>query len=56
MLAQVIKSREASRAVALKGPFAGVLSNVAGQVFASSETKIAWREVGTKKALSLLLF
>lgn len=30
VLAQVIKSREASRAVALKGSLAGVLSDMAG--------------------------
>jgi hypothetical protein len=55
MLAQIIESGEAARAMTLKRALAGVFANVSGEVFAASETQVAGRKVRAKEALTLLL-
>lgn len=56
VLSEVIESRKASRAVALKGTFSGVLANVASQMFAAGEAQVAGRKGVAEETLTLLLF
>lgn len=56
MLSEIVEAGEAPGAVALEGALAGVLSNVASQMFAAGEAQVAWREVGAEEALTLFLF
>jgi ABC-type cobalamin transport system ATPase subunit len=56
VLSEVVKSGKAARAVALEGTLAGMLSDMAGQMFASGEAQVARREVGAEETLAFLLF
>lgn len=56
MLSEIVEAGEAPGAVALKGALAGVLANVASQMFAAGEAQVAWGEIGAEEALALLLF
>lgn len=55
MLPQVVKTREASGAMALEGSFTRMFTNVPCQMFAPGEAQVAGREVCAEEALSLLL-
>lgn len=55
VLAEVVEAGEAAGAVALKGPFAGVFSDMASQVLAPGEAQIARGEVCAEEALALFL-
>ena len=55
MLTQVVETRKTPTAVALKGPFARVLSNVTSEVFAAGEAQVAGGEIGAEEALALFL-
>lgn len=56
VLSEIVEAGEAPRAVALEGALARVFADMAGQMFASSETQVAGREIGAEEALSFLLF
>jgi hypothetical protein len=56
MLPQIVKTREAPRAMALERALASVLADVSSQMLAPCETQVAGWVVGAKEALSFLLF
>jgi hypothetical protein len=55
MLSEIVESGKSPRAVTLEGTLAGVLPNVASQMFAPGEAQVTRREVGAEEALAFLL-
>lgn len=55
MLAQIVQSREATVAMALKWAFACMLSNMSGEVFAPGEAQVAGRILGAEESLPFSL-
>jgi hypothetical protein len=55
MLTEVIESRESARAVALKGAFTSVFSDVSSKMLTSSEAELARRIFRTIESLGFLL-
>lgn len=56
VLSQIVQARESPRTVTLKRAFSGMLSDMPRQMLTACEAQLAWRKVGTKESLSLLLF
>ena len=55
MLTQIVKSREPPVAMALKWPFAGMLTNMSSQMLTSCEAQVARRISSAEEPLPLLL-